>query len=157
MNRRLSFLALSALLLGCASEPPQPPAPPPPTVVELQIEADAQLNPDASGLTSPVMLRIYQLKEASNFNGADFFALLEKEQPTLAGTLAHKQEMLVKMGESKKIILKPDNDSHVIGFFASFRQLDTAQWRASAEIVANQTQQITLKLKDNRLSVEKAR
>lgn len=151
---RIPMLILPILMLsGCASAPtPEPP--PPPTIVNLQIETAADINPDASGKPSPVMLRIYELREVSAFNAADFFALFDKEQATLAADLVHKQEMLIKPGETKSLTMQPGADVRNVGFFAAFRQLDTAQWRAIAPVNAHQTASYSVKIKATQLSVE---
>ncbi len=154
MKQFLMGTGLSVILLGCASDPPAPPPPPEPTIVNLQIETDKSLNADSNGNGSPVMLRIYELREAGNFNSADFFALFENEQATLAADLAHKQELLLQPGASKKLTLKPDDEVTTLGLFAAFRQVDTAQWRQGAELKAHQTQTINVKLNNNQLTVE---
>ncbi|MEQ1620940.1 MAG: type VI secretion system lipoprotein TssJ [Methylococcales bacterium] len=148
------LLMCSVLLQSCASDPLPPEPPPPPTVVNLQIEAGDDINPDIDGRGSPVMLRIYELKEVSVFNSADFFALFDKEQATLSSDLARKQEFLLKPGETKALTLEPDTDVKNIGFFAAFRQLDTAQWRALAPVKPHQTLGYKLKIKASQLSVE---
>ena len=141
------------VLLGCASEAPVQPPPPPPTVVNLQIETAADLNADNNGNGAPVMLRIYELREQSAFNAADFFALFNDDKATLAADLQRKQEMLLQPGETKTLTLNPEADVQSLGFFAAFRQLDTAQWRASTGLKWHQTQEITLKLSNNQISV----
>lgn len=155
---RVFLLALFNLILfGCAGEPPvQAPPPVPPTVVNLQIESAADVNSGDDGEAAPVMLRIYELREQSNFNSADFFALFDKEQATLGGDLARKQELLLKPGDSKKLVLQPGDDVRALGFFAAFRQLDTAQWRANVELVPHQTQVLTVRLTTNQLTVKPA-
>lgn len=155
MIRVLTLIFFNLLLQGCASTPPPEP-PPPPTIVNLQIESAADINPDGFGKASPVMLRIYELRETSAFGSADFFALFDKEQATLAADLARKQELLLKPGDSKTLSIEPGADVRNLGFFAAFRQLDTAQWRAVAEVGAHQTRTFTVKLKGNQLSVQPA-
>jgi type VI secretion system protein VasD len=151
---RNSIVLIFALLMqSCASDPPPPEPPPPPTVINLQIEVESNINPDIDGRAAPVMLRIYELREISAFNSADFFALYDKEQATLSADLARKQEFLLKPGEIKTLTLEPDADVRNLGFFAAFRQLDTAQWRAIAPVKAHQTQTYKIKLKANELSV----
>lgn len=154
MKRYISLVLLNAVLLGCASEPPVQPPPPPPTIVNLQIETSADLNADINGNGAPLMLRIYELREQSNFNSADFFALFNNEKATLAADLVRKQELLLQPGETKSLSLSPDNDVQSIGFFAGFRQLDTAQWRAVAGVKEHQTQTVQIKLKNNQLAVD---
>lgn len=150
-----SFLGIITIffLMGCASDP-EIPSPPPPTIVNLQVEASDNLNADINGNGAPVMLKIYELREPSSFNAADFFALYDNEQVTLSADLARKQNLLLKPGEAKKLTLKPDDDVVSLGFFAAFRLLDTAQWRALIDVMPNQTQEYRLKLMDNRLLVE---
>lgn len=142
------------LLPACSSDPVQPP-PPPPTVVELQIEAGADVNADNAGNGAPIMLRLYELRESDSFNTADFFALFDQEQVTLSADLARKQQFLLKPGETKKLSLQPDDDVHSLGFFAAFRQLDSAQWRGLAEVTIHQTQGYKILLNANRLNIEK--
>ena len=151
--RALLWVLFSFMMCGCASTP-EPEPPPPPTVINLQIESGAVINPDSSGHAAPVMLRIYELRETSGFDSADFFALFDREQATLAADLVRKQEMLIKPGESKTLTIKPDDDVRAVGFFAAFRQLDTAQWRAVAPVTAHETRSLAVKLDANRLTVQ---
>jgi type VI secretion system protein VasD len=158
MIRSFVLILFNLLLLGCADAPspePTPPLPPPPpTVVNLQIESATDINPDGRGVASPVMLRIYELREISTFNSADFFALFDKEQATLAADLAHKQEFFLKPGDSKTLTIEPGTDVRSLGFFAAFRQLDTAQWRAVTPVMAHQTLSIKVKLQGNELIIQ---
>ncbi|MCQ8103569.1 type VI secretion system lipoprotein TssJ [Methylomonas sp. SURF-2] len=156
MKRLLSLVLLTALLPGCAGDPPLPPPPPPPTIVNLLIETSTDLNADVNGNGAPVMLRIFELREQSNFNSADFFAIFNDEKATLAADLARKQELLLQPGETKSLMLTPADDVQAIGLFAGFRQLDTAQWRTGLELKAHQTQNLQIRLKNNQLTVEAA-
>lgn len=151
--RALLWVSLCILMLGCASTP-EPEPPPPPTVVNLQIDSAVVINPDSDGHAAPVMLRIYELRESSGFESADFFALFDREQATLAADLVRKQEMLIKPGESKTLTIKPDDDVRAVGFFAAFRQLDTAQWRAVAPVTAHETRSFSVKLETNQLTAQ---
>lgn len=154
MKRSLHMMLCALLLFGCASEPPVQPPPPPPTIVELQIDAGTDVNADSNGKGAPVMLRIYELREQSNFKSSDFFALFNNDKETLAADLVRKQELLFQPGESKKITLNPDAEVSSLGVFAAFRALDTAQWRAVAVVQAHQTQKINVSLKNNQLAVD---
>ncbi len=145
---------LGFLVAGCASEPELPPPPPPPAIVNLQIQVTEHVNVDANGNGAPVMLREYELREATGFNAADFFALYDNEQVTLSAELARKQNLLLKPGETKSLTLKPDDDVSSIGFFAAFRQLDTARWRAEVEVLPHQAQTYRLTLDGNQMRVE---
>ncbi|MEI8574468.1 type VI secretion system lipoprotein TssJ [Methylomonas sp. LW13] len=149
---RLLPVFFASLLAACAEVPEQP-APPPPTVVELTLNSTASINPDADGKASPVVLRIYELREKSGFNGADFFAIFDKEQATLASDLVRKQELVIKPGENKSLRIEPAADTRVLGFFAAFRKLDNAGWRTLTELKAHQNNAVLLKLDANSLTV----
>lgn len=152
-TRAWLWILLILALQGCASTP-EPEPPPPPTIVKLQIESAAIINPDVDGKASPVMLRIYELHDTGVFGSADFFALFDREQATLAADLVRKQEFAVTPGDSKTLTVEPDDDVRALGFFAAFRQLDTAQWRAIAAVAAHQTRSYTVKLDNNQLTVQ---
>lgn len=143
--RRLPPIFLAFFLLACADTPEQP-APPPPTLIDLQINSGKLLNPDADGKASPVVLRIYELREQTGFVGADFFALFDKEQTTLAADLVRKQELVIRPGETKTLKIEPDSDTRMLGFFAAFRKLDNAGWRSLAVLSAHQNNVVVLKL-----------
>jgi type VI secretion system protein VasD len=145
-------IVFMALLASCAETPEQP-APPPPTVVELTLNSSASINPDADGKASPVVFRIYELREQSGFTGADFFAIFDKEQATLAADLVRKQELVIKPGEHKTLRIEPAADTRVLGFFAAFRKLDNAGWRTFTELKAHQNNAVLLKLDANSLTV----
>ncbi|QSB01001.1 type VI secretion system lipoprotein TssJ [Methylomonas sp. EFPC1] len=149
---RLLPVFFASLLAACAEVPEQP-APPPPTVVELTLNSTASINPDADGKASPLVLRIYELREQSGFNGADFFAIFDKEQATLAADLVRKQELVIKPGENKSLRIEPAADTRVLGFFAAFRKLDNAGWRTLTELKAHQNNAVLLKLDANSLTV----
>ena len=157
MNR-IPFIVLLVLVFSACSNAPTPPvipAPLQPTKIELQIEANSKLNLDISGNSSPVMFRVYELKDTSSFNNADFFALMEKDQTVLANDLSRKHEVTLKIGESKMLSLSTEKDVKALCFFASFRKLDDADWRICNEILANRDQKIVVRVKDNKIALDK--
>ncbi|MGJ0486958.1 MAG: type VI secretion system lipoprotein TssJ [Methylomicrobium sp.] len=157
MKRSRFVPVLSVVLLqACGSAPPAPPAavPEPPTVVNLKISSAANLNADANGAGAPVMFRIYQLRETNAFNSADFFSLFDKDQATLGAEMARKQELLIKPDGQQTLSLQLEPDIKALGFFAAFRQLDSAQWRAMQPVDAHQTRSVEIKLKGNEVLVE---
>lgn len=149
--QRMLPILFSLTLLACA-DTPEKPAPLPPTRVDLEINGGKIINPDAEGKAAPVVLRIYELREQSSFQGADFFALFDKEQSTLASDLVRKQEIWIKPGENKTLQIMPDADTRMLGFFAAFRKLDNAGWRSLVALTAHQNNAVTLKLDGNALS-----
>lgn len=128
-----AWLSLGAALLasvfvaGCGSAPAKPIA------TKGQIVASAEVNPNTSGRASPVHVRIFQLKEDGAFMGADFWALVDKEQETLAASLVQRLEFDLSPGESKDFELKIDPEARVLAVMAEYADYRNAQWRAVAQ------------------------
>lgn len=154
--RAILLIILSFLLLGCfggkeepppvAAAPPPAPAPIPPTRVVLLVEAQGDVNPTIHGSGAPVVMRIYELKGLSGFNGVDFFTLYDKDQASLGGDLAAKRELLLRPGEKQTIVLEPTEGTGFFAALAAFRNLNSARWRVSAQIPPHQTSVFELKL-----------
>ena len=125
MSRRLILLVAGAVLLSaCAAKPPKPA----PAHAELIVSGD--VNPDASGRASPVVVRVYQLRNDGEFNGADFFGVYEKEKETLGASLVSREEYVLAPGESRKLELPLSAETRFIAVVAAFRDIRTARWRA---------------------------
>lgn len=110
-------------LAACASGPPKP------VVAKAQISASADVNPDSSGRPSPVVIRVFQLRGDAEFNGADFFALYDKEKETLGASLISREEYVLQPGEQKDLELPLSREARFIGAIAAFRNVQTARWR----------------------------
>lgn len=126
-RRRVAALALFAIGLavsGCASGPPKP------TKARLSVAAHADVNPDANGRPSPVVVRVYQLKDDAAFKNADFFALFDKEQATLATSLIDRQEYELTPGEQRSVDFPVSGEAKFLGVAAAFRDIRNAEWRA---------------------------
>lgn len=147
LGRLHLILAAAMLTFACATPPP------PPGVVELTVTAAPDLNPDASGRASPVVLRVYQLTSPVKFSSADFFLLFEKEQATLGPDLLGREEVAVSPGETKKITVNLKPDATTIGVAASFRAIDQAEWRATVDVPQHKTTPVTATLEKLRVTL----
>jgi type VI secretion system protein VasD len=117
---------LFALLAACAGAPPKP------DKAKAIVSAGADVNPDSTGRPSPVVVRIYQLKEDVAFRNADFFALYDKEAQTLGADLLAREEFVLAPGDSRKVEFAVQHDTRFIGVAAAFRDIRNARWRAIA-------------------------
>ena len=115
-----------------------------PTVVDLDLRAASNLNPDANGRASPLRLRFYELKSVSVFNGADFFSLYEHDKEVLAADLVVREEIQIEPGMQKRFTRKPGPDTKFFAVLAPYRDIDHAKWRAALEIRANKTSEVEL-------------
>jgi type VI secretion system protein VasD len=166
-RRRLLALlgtALSALAAGCgapkpagpplpAPRPPPPPPPPPPTLLRATLNALASVNPDARGRPSPVTVRVYGLKTRSVFDGADFFALYDKDKETLGGELVEREEFQLKPGDTRLIDKPVAAGITHLAVFAAFRDVERAQWRAVMAIIPNQTNNLEIRLDQSSVTI----
>ena len=148
------LLIIVSLSTSCSSDPPVPQAPLPPTVVKLKIAADSIINVDSANKSSPVLVRVYELKSEVSFINADFFALFDKESATLGGDLLKKQEFFLKPTEEKQLVFEADPQTTKIGVVATFRKLDSAQWRLLLPIKNHEDNDVKVSVKNNSLNLE---
>jgi type VI secretion system protein VasD len=121
-----------SLITACSGSPS-------PGTVDLTITAGDDINPDAQGRASPVVLRIYQLAGGTQFQAADFFQLFDKETPTLGPDLVAREELTVAPGDTRKITIALKPNAQAIGIAASFRDIDRAGWRAAMDVPPTKT------------------
>jgi type VI secretion system protein VasD len=146
------FLAACAALAACGSAPPKPQ----PINVKLSMVVSADVNPDAQNRPSPIVVRIYQLKDDAAFKGADYFALYDKEAATLAATLVSREELELAPGERHTADFSISPDTRFIGVAAAYRDIRNAEWRAQSGTVEKGVADIVKKNKIA-IAVDRAR
>ena len=119
---------LAITLAGCFSKKPKPPPPPPPTKAAIVVARD--VNPDSAGRPSPIVVRLYQLKEEGAFNSASYFALADKEQATLGPSLESREEYELQPGQTQELTLKIPPEARYLGVVAAYRDLNNSKWKA---------------------------
>jgi type VI secretion system protein VasD len=124
-------IAAVALLWGCA------PPPPPPPVLDLQIVAGADQNPDTAGKPAPVAVHMYQLGATAKFERADVFAVTEREAATLGTDVLASEAFVLSPGETRTIARELKIGTQFIGIVVLFRDIDHATWRAIAKVAPN--------------------
>lgn len=112
------------MLAACASKPPKP------DPARARLVASAQVNPDASGRASPIVVRLFQLRDEDAFASAEFFDLYEKEKQILGESLVSRQEYVLAPGETRELEIPLDAQARYLGVLAAFRDIRAAQWRA---------------------------
>jgi type VI secretion system protein VasD len=127
----LPVIVAPLALLRCAP-PPKPPA-----VLTLTMIGNADQNPDISGKPAPVAVRIYQLTATAKFERGDVFALTEHEQQTLGQDNAGSQEFVLSPGETQTKTFELKAGVQAVGVVVLYRDIDRAQWRASAPVATS--------------------
>jgi type VI secretion system protein VasD len=97
------------------------------TRATLIVASDA--NPDSKGRASPIVVRVYQLKEEGAFANAEFFALFDKEQETLGASVVAREEYNLRPGETRQLELKLAPEARFVGAVAAFRDIRHAKWK----------------------------
>lgn len=132
-------VCLAGPLAGCASKAPKP------SKVSGSIQANVQLNPSVSNRPSPVLLRVYELKSATVFNSADFMALFQGDQATLAGDLVSREEMMLQPGEQRPYNKTLAPETRFIAVMAAYRNLERATWRQSVPVLLGREQAVLIR------------
>jgi type VI secretion system protein VasD len=135
----LAALGVALVLSACGSKPPAKPA-----SVTGTVQASTQINPSASKRPSPLLIRIYELKSAANFNAADFMSLYQRDQGELGADLLAKEEFVLNPGESKTFAKTLAPDTRFLGVVAAYRDLEHAKWRTVVAVQPNQPQKVTV-------------
>ncbi|WP_295431111.1 type VI secretion system lipoprotein TssJ [uncultured Thiodictyon sp.] len=125
--------AMLAALVGCAGKPP--PAPPSPAAdqppqLRITVSAAADANRDQTGRGLPIVVRLYELKAAGDFAGADFFRLYEQEAAALGATLIAREEVTLAPGQRRLTVLPLSPAATHLGVLGAFNDIDRAGWRA---------------------------
>jgi type VI secretion system protein VasD len=127
ISRVLACLALCFVLGACATSRNTDSV-----QLRTRLTAAKDLNPDASGRPSPLVLRVFELRTESEFTGAEFFALYEREKQTLSATLVGSQEFELQPGETRQLNLTFPRETRYVGVIAAYRDIRGARWRAVA-------------------------
>lgn len=121
--RWIAIAMTTLALAACASSAPKP------TKARMTVVAQADVNPDAGGRPSPVVLRVYQLQQDAKFANADFFALFDDEQAALGADLLARDEITLAPGERKELQVDVKGEAKFLGAVAAYRDIRNSQWR----------------------------
>lgn len=147
--RWLTFSLIMFLVAACAKE-----LPPEPTRVTITIETAGDINPNAEGRSSPLSLRIYQLKSASSFKKTDFMSLFENDESVLGSALLKKEEIFLKANEQRTVFFEAEADISDIGLMAAFRSYERSQWKATTTVIPHQFNQINVRISGTTITVQ---
>ena len=118
------ILLAACLLAACAAKPPKP------EPARARIVASGQVNPDASGRPSPIVVRMFQLRAEGEFAGAEFSDLYSKEKEVLGESFISREEYVLTPGETRELEIPLNAQTRYLGVLAAYRDIRAAQWRA---------------------------
>lgn len=124
---RAGLAVLAALLLvGCSSSDKKEDEH---LAVRLELSAAERLNPDVNGRPSPVQVRLYRLLRTEAFEGADYFALAERDSEVLGRDLSQRESLMIAPGESAVREYVVEDDVVALGVTVAYRDLESSIWR----------------------------
>jgi len=103
--------------------------------LELTVIAKADVNPDDSDTASPIVIRLYELKDIKKFKGIEFYDLYANDKKVLGKNLIdkHRLKHFVPDSKRKKMFVLNKNTKY-IGLFAEFSQYKKSIFRAVVKI-----------------------
>lgn len=103
--------------------------------LELNVLAKGDINPDDSDTASPLVIRIYELKDKKKFEEVEFYDLYANDKKVLGKNLIDKYRLKHFIPDSKrKKMFVLDKKTKYIGLFAEFSQYKDSVFRAVVEI-----------------------
>jgi type VI secretion system protein VasD len=133
--RTVLVISAACATVACAGKPP--PAAPPPPKATLIVATRNDVNPDASGRASPVVVRIYQLRTDAAFTGASFSSLFDDERKALGPDLIARDEYELVPGERRTLELAPAADMRFLGALAAFHDVRNSSWHTVLAVPKN--------------------
>lgn len=121
------IVSLALVASGCASAPT-------PRIFAGQLIVAPNANPDHQGRASPVVIKIYQLKDVGAFSEADFFSLYDDGENVLGGDLISVEERELQPGVNYDYSASVAPETSYIAVIAAFRDIEKAQWRVITEL-----------------------
>jgi type VI secretion system protein VasD len=125
----LAVLGIAVALSGCAGSRLIEPAP-----YTVVIAADAGINPDRKNRAMPVQVRLFELKNSSNFESIDFYTLFDKDDQALGSDVLSKEQLMLQPGQSVTLVRKANPEARMLGVYVAFRSVEKSAWRAVAPL-----------------------
>lgn len=97
--------------------------------MHLVIEGRAELNRDDRGVSLPIALRIYQLKDAKTFETATYAQLLNDADRVLKADALSRSDVVLGPNASVTLNAPMANDAQAVGVVAFFRDPANAEWQ----------------------------
>lgn len=111
---------------------------------------------EMSGLSVPVLVRVYQLRDSEALGAATYDDLVSQGERVLRDDLLDERVVVVKPGESAQLSTSLQREAQYIGVVALFRSPDVLQdtWRLVLRRVDLEPDQVSvIDLGDNRLTL----
>lgn len=127
MGRLILLIVVTALLTSCSWFTSAPHA-------DITFKSAHYLNPDINGRPAPVVVTIYQLKNAYTFKQADSASLMADSAKILGGDLIDKNTIEIRPDNTQSISQKLDPNAEYLGIVADYRNATTESWHKAVKL-----------------------
>lgn len=114
----------------------------------LAVASQPNVNPDHSSRPSPVIVKIYELRNDLTFKQAEFTTLFNTPIQVLGADLIAADELVFIPGEARRVAYRPNPNTRFVGIVAGFRQMDRALWRVIKPVDAEEKNWMAIELND---------
>ncbi|VWB17437.1 type VI secretion lipoprotein [Burkholderia lata] len=97
--------------------------------MNLVIESHSALNQNDQGESLPVVMRVYQLKDAKVFERAAYVELIDDDRVLLSADLLGSQEVTLAPDATMRLSVPMEDDTHIVGIAGFFRDQGGAEWQ----------------------------
>ncbi|WP_415226557.1 type VI secretion system lipoprotein TssJ [Psychromonas sp.] len=100
------------------------------TDFKLSLIVEKDVNPDDSKVSSPVIVRMYELKTVKEFENANFIDLYEKDTEVLGKSMVTQQSLKpIQPGENSVADFVLSSETQYIGLYVEFLQYQDAKYK----------------------------
>lgn len=146
----LLVVAMALVISGCARD-----TTPPPTTASIDLLASSDVNPDRNDRPSPILVRVYELRSAGVFQGADFFTLLEQDSAVLGGDQISRWEYQLEPGQREQLSFTAQPGTGYIGIVAAYRDIEHAHWRGVQALEVHQANNLDVRVGRSEVSIQR--
>ena len=146
LRRALLFSALAVVASGCSTsggpgglgggDDGVPKA----RTLNITVTAAANVNPGPGGKASPLPVQIYVLRSTGAFQSQDYFGV---KGGGVSGDQVDSRSFSIRPGETRQLTVNTGTDGTYIGVAAGFRDIDSADWRATVAIGASDSYHVS--------------
>ena len=123
--------------------------------LEMNVTAKADMNPDDSDLASPLVIRLYELKDKKKFEEIEFYDIYANDLKILGKNMIDKHRLKHFVPDTKrKKMFVLNKKTKFIGIFAEFSQYKNSQFRAVVEIDPHFDRKIDIVISGTNLKVD---
>jgi len=128
------------------------------TDLKLSFVVDKNVNPDDSKVSSPLIVRMYELKSIKAFENANFIDLYERDSEVLGKTMITEQALKpIQPNEDRTARFVLSKGTKYIGLYAEFLQYENAKYKVIIPVAETNVVSSTAKvqLSENKMIILK--